>query len=140
MNICRDFTIEELTATNTGMVNTPTPEALVNLSNLCKNVLQPLRDKIGRMQITSGYRSPALNMVLDAQGYDVADNSQHLTGQAVDFIPLDVDYDTAWAEVLNMVENDAPIDQAGNYATSGGHIHISSIGTSGNRQEVYYQS
>ncbi len=138
MNVCPNFTIDELTVTTTGIANTPTPEALGNLHYLCKNVLQPLRDQIGRMQITSGYRSPEVNMVLGAQGYPVSDTSQHLTGQAVDFIPLDVPYDMAWSVVQEFIADGYPIDQAGNYSSSG-HIHISSVGPFGNRGEVYYE-
>lgn len=140
MNMCQNFTLDELTSTSTGVANVPPPEAVGNLVFLCRNVLQPLRNQIGRMQITSGYRSPEANIVLLSQGYEVADNSQHMYGQAVDFVPLDVDYQTAWAAVENMINQGAPIDQAGNYAPASGHIHLSSIGAIGNRGEVYYAS
>lgn len=51
-----------------------------NLLDLSVNVLQPLRNKIGRIDITSGYRSAEVNKIVGG-----AINSQHLHGAAADF-------------------------------------------------------
>ena len=36
--------------------NTPDPEEIENLKRLCVEILEPLRAKVGPIQITSGYR------------------------------------------------------------------------------------
>lgn len=85
MNLTKNFTLEELiysdTAKQYGIDNTPDDTAIANLKALCENVLQPIRDKLGKpMNITSGYRCAALNSKVKG-----AANSQHLKGQAADF-------------------------------------------------------
>lgn len=39
----------------------------------------------GTIEVTSGYRSPATNDMLRAQGYKAAKNSLHIQGRAIDF-------------------------------------------------------
>lgn len=67
-------------ATRLKIDNTPPQEVIDNLKYLCENLLQPVRDIVGAITINSGYRSPAVNKAVNG-----AKNSQHLTGQAVDF-------------------------------------------------------
>ena len=60
------FTLEEMTASPTarrlGIDNTPTPDAVIALHNLVKEVLDPLREAWGApIVVTSGYRCPKLN-------------------------------------------------------------------------------
>src|SRR5262245_33476946 len=79
------FTLEELTqsqqATRLGLDNRPTPEALQNLPKLAQ-LLETVRMHLGApVIVSSGFRSTAVN---DAVGSAVT--SQHLTGQAADFI------------------------------------------------------
>ena len=50
-----------------------------NLKALCLNVLEPLRKRFGRIIITSGYRSEALNKAVFGEP-----SSQHLKGEAAD--------------------------------------------------------
>lgn len=54
--------------------------AVWNIVALTNNILQPLRNKIGVIKITSGYRCELLNRFLKGAKY-----SQHLTGSAADF-------------------------------------------------------
>jgi len=82
--ITQNFSLEELYASSTAKAkkidNTPTPEVKANLIKLCKEVLQPIRNKYGRaITITSGYRSPKLNAAVGG-----VKNSQHVLGQAAD--------------------------------------------------------
>lgn len=56
-----------------------TIDIIKNIYELTENILQPLRNKIGKIIITSGYRSFDLNYRVGG-----VDNSQHLTGSAVD--------------------------------------------------------
>ena len=61
------------------------PEALVpNLTNLCEQVLEPLREHFQEaVFVTSGYRCPQLNRAVGGVA-----NSQHMRGEAVDICPL----------------------------------------------------
>lgn len=85
MNLSKSFTLAELTksqtATRLGIDNTPTPEQLENLVELCHKVLQPLRDAVGPVLISSGLRVPALNKAIGGSA-----TSQHcaINGAAVD--------------------------------------------------------
>lgn len=81
-----NFTISELcksdTAEKNGLNNTPDINSLDNLLELIFYVLQPLRDKLGKpMVITSGFRSVKVNNLVGG-----VSNSQHLYGQAADFV------------------------------------------------------
>ena len=81
-----NFTISELvqsaTAKKENIDNTPDLESLDNMLELICSCLQPIRDKIKNpMIITSGYRCAELNRIVGGKS-----NSQHLRGEAVDFI------------------------------------------------------
>ena len=68
------------TASRYGIDNTPPPDAVNEIYALVANVLQPLRDMLGRpIYISSGYRCPELNRRIGG-----ATNSQHMAGQAAD--------------------------------------------------------
>ena len=60
-----------------------TAEVLENLRALCTEVLEPLRRRVGRVIVTSGYRCQELNKAVGGVW-----NSQHLKGEAADiFVP-----------------------------------------------------
>ena len=78
------FTLEEMTASATakrmGISNKPTPDIVAALQRLVTNVLDPLREEWGApIIVTSGYRSPQLNVVVGG-----ARGSQHTCGQDAD--------------------------------------------------------
>ena len=83
MKLSRSFTLEELTRSDTAlrlnMDNTPTKEGIIKLRLLAANLLQPLRNAVGSIRITSGYRSPALSEAIGSSS-----NSQHCRYEAVD--------------------------------------------------------
>ena len=93
MRISKNFTLAELTASNTskrlGISNMPDKEGIHKLRLLVTNVLQPLRNVVGQLRISSGYRSESLNKAiggsfkLDENGNYVA-LSQHCKCEAVD--------------------------------------------------------
>jgi zinc D-Ala-D-Ala carboxypeptidase len=84
MNLSRNFTLQELTKSDTavrlGVDNNPNANQIEKLKLLCENILQPVRDHFGPVTITSGFRSPALCVKI---GSSV--NSQHTQGCATDF-------------------------------------------------------
>lgn len=90
VRLSKDFTLQELTRSTTaslrGIDNTPTPTALAHLRTLVQQILQPAQDALGQLNISSGYRSPALNQAVGG-----VSDSDHTTGYAVDVIPADGD-------------------------------------------------
>jgi peptidase M15 len=90
------FTVGEFfrsgTAIRLGIDNNPdahpgegisTAEVVENLRALCTEVLEPLRRRVGRVIVTSGYRCKELNKAVGGVW-----NSQHLKGEAADiFVP-----------------------------------------------------
>jgi len=83
MRLSKNFTLSEITRSNTalrkGIPNEPSKEHLQNLQLLIRDVLQPMRDELGPIRITSGYRSPRLNRAIGG-----SKKSQHCKGQALD--------------------------------------------------------
>ena len=80
----KHFTIAELSASATaqcrGIDNTPTAEAVENLTLLVENVRDPLRESfLSRILINSGYQCPALNKAVGGTA-----KSQHISGEAAD--------------------------------------------------------
>lgn len=81
IQLSENFNLSEFVKTSTGADNIPTPEAIENLKLLVKNILQPLRNHVGRpITITSGYRSPGVNAAVVGS----SKTSQHMKGQAAD--------------------------------------------------------
>jgi zinc D-Ala-D-Ala carboxypeptidase len=74
-----NFTLAELTKTRHDLDNTPTPQVVQNLQLLAEKVLQPLRDAVGPVNVTSGYRSKLVNAAVNG-----AVRSDHLYGYAAD--------------------------------------------------------
>lgn len=78
------FTIKELThsqtATVRGIDNSPSLYAVMNLTALVVNVLDPARAALERpIYVGSGFRCPELNRLVGGDA-----NSQHLRGEAAD--------------------------------------------------------
>ena len=74
------FTIEELTRTETGLQNNPSPAQIDNLTALVTNILDPARYAIGLpIKVNSGFRSPSVNAKVGG-----VKTSQHLKGEAAD--------------------------------------------------------
>ena len=109
MRLSKNFTLKELTYSATalrlGIENQPSKEGIYKLTLLAAELLQPLRNVVGSIRITSGYRSPQLSEVIGSSS-----NSQHCRYEAVDLqyvqrnkmdnmviynalIDLDLDYD-----------------------------------------------
>jgi hypothetical protein len=85
MNLSPHFTLEEMTVSQTaarnGLDNTPSEAVIAKMRKTAKG-LEGVRVVLGGAPIiiSSGYRSPAVNSAVGGSR-----NSQHLTGEAVDF-------------------------------------------------------
>jgi hypothetical protein len=86
--LSKNFTLEEMTKTDTGLENSPLQDDIVNLLFLCQYILQPIRDMWGKITINSGYRSGAVNERVGG-----SPTSQHRYGEAADIVSLDADID-----------------------------------------------
>ena len=83
MQISKNFTLQELIRSNVamrlGISNQPTQDGIQKLTIMANGLLQPIRKELGPIRITSGYRSPELNMAIGGSS-----NSQHCRYEAVD--------------------------------------------------------
>jgi len=84
MILSKNFSLAELTKSQTaerkGIPNTPTADHIYNLTALCENILQPIRNEFGSFIVSSGYRSPELCEAIGSKA-----TSQHAKGEAADF-------------------------------------------------------
>lgn len=77
----REFLRSE-TAARAGREIVPTEQEIANLRRLCEDVLQPIRDFLGKpITITSGLRPSWLNALVGGSS-----SSEHLYGRAADFV------------------------------------------------------
>ena len=83
MRLSKNFVLSEVTRSNTakrlGIENAPKNEHLKNMQRIISELAQPLRDALGPIRITSGYRSPELNRAIGGSS-----KSQHCKGEALD--------------------------------------------------------
>jgi len=100
MLLSRNFTLAELTDTDTGLPNNPSQEEIRNLKLLVQKVLQPVRDKFGVINVTSGYRSPGVNSAVGGSA-----TSDHVHGRAADIQCEDM------AEVFKYIRKYLPFKQ-----------------------------
>ena len=106
MKLSDNFTLAEMTKSATakrlGIDNTPSPQQLENLVELCHKVLQPVRDAIGPIRISSGLRVPELNKAVGGSA-----TSQHcaINGAAAD---IDIEDNKA---VFDFIKNNLQFDQ-----------------------------
>lgn len=128
MKLGKYFTLEELTATNTGLPNAPTTEVRVNLSELVKNILDPARTLFNApISVTSGYRSLVVNKRVGG-----AAASQHCKGEAADLKCVDN------AKLFRIIRDNFMFDQLiweGGDGNQPDWVHVS-FRAQGNRNEV----
>jgi hypothetical protein len=109
MNLSKNFTLEELTASQTaarnGLDNTPTEDTLYRLVFLCAH-LERVRAICGNnpVIITSGYRSPVVNARVGG-----SDGSAHMRGLAADLIVPRFGHAQMVAQAI--AQSDLPFDQ-----------------------------
>jgi len=83
MKLSKNFSRAEIEHSNTakrlGISNEMSEKHLENMQRLIDNLIQPMRDALGPIRISSGYRSPSLNRAIGGSR-----TSQHCKGQALD--------------------------------------------------------
>ena len=86
MKLSNSFTLSEMLKSNTASMlgiedqYSPSKEIISNLTKLCKEVLQPIRDALELpVRVTSGYRCEKLNKAIGGSS-----KSQHIKGEAAD--------------------------------------------------------
>jgi zinc D-Ala-D-Ala carboxypeptidase len=109
MKVSKHFALAEFTRSESakrhGVSNEPTPEHLENLKVLCEKVLEPIRVKFGPINISSGYRSKALNHYIGGSL-----NSQHCEAKAAD-IDMDGMGSVSNTEIFNYIKDSLDFDQ-----------------------------
>jgi zinc D-Ala-D-Ala carboxypeptidase len=128
MNLSKNFTLEELTHTNSGLPNVPTDIEIAKLTELVNNVLQPIRDRLGKpIKVNSGFRSLAVNKAAGG-----VSTSQHCKGEAADIEAEDN------AELFHTIREHSSFDQLiweGGNDSQPDWVHVS-YKTVGNRTQV----
>lgn len=134
MRLSDNFTLEEMiksqTALRKGISNQPSEEHTKALTELCINLLEPIRWHFDKpISPSSGYRSPELCVAIGSSIH-----SQHAKGEAADFEVAGVDN----YKLATYIEETMDFDQLIlEYYTGGntGWVHCS-YKTTGNRKEV----
>ncbi|UOG39692.1 D-Ala-D-Ala carboxypeptidase family metallohydrolase [Leptospira noguchii] len=120
MNLSKNFTLSELTVTQTGLPNVPDERQIVNLKRLSEEILEPLREAIGKpIEINSGFRSPAVNRKIKGSV-----TSQHMNGEAADICVQGLTTKNIVEEIIKL---NLPFHQLINEGTSSGvtWVHVS---------------
>lgn len=116
MRLSKNFTLAELTATSTGLPNDPGMIERANLKLLATFILQPIRDRFGRVKVNSGFRSDAVNR---AVGGNPA--GQHPEGGAADIVLEEADI----KEVFDWIVKESNLQFGQCILEKGAWIHIS---------------
>lgn len=124
IQLTKNFKLHEFLVTNTGAYNEPPTDVINNIKALAKK-LQKLRDKVGRIYIQSGYRSPEVQAALtDSGNVQVSKTSLHLSGKAADI----TFGDTTAQEAYFVIWSDPELNEIfGEVALKTNLIHISDL-------------
>ena len=94
--------------------NKPTMQHVSNMVYGCLMLLEPARQLVGPILITSGFRNPRVNVLVGG-----VKNSQHLLGQAADIRPKDP---RQFQRLVDFLKSHELTDQL---LTGSGWLHIS---------------
>ena len=135
MQLSKHFKLEEFekssTAIRLNIKNKAGSGEIKNLTDLCYEVLEPVRAKFDKpIIITSGYRSPELCEAIGSKA-----TSQHTKGQAVDFEIAGVNNLAIGLCLTNNVNFDQYIQEYYDGTPSSGWCHVSYVEGS-NRKQV----
>lgn len=108
LQLSANFMLHEMLASPTAIAqrisNDPSPLELAHLMEACQNLFQKVRDALGPLKVTSGYRAPLLNQAIKG-----SKTSAHMSGYALDCQPQKVSLQDAmrW-----LAQSNLPFDQA----------------------------
>ena len=105
-SISKHFSYNEATrsqtATRHGIENKPNKQQLINMQNLAKFILEPIRVHFNRaIFIGSWFRCFMLNKIIGG-----SETSQHMTGEAAD-----IDCDSRNVEIFHFIKDNLVFDQ-----------------------------
>ena len=131
MQLSQHFTLEEMTFSETaarlGIDNTP-PDDVVDTLRRTAAYLEDVRARLGvPLRISSGYRCLLLNRALRSK-----DTSQHVKGEAVDFVAPR--FGAPRQIVDTLADSDVPFDQL--ILEYGRWVHISFSGGASPRRQA----
>jgi hypothetical protein len=135
MNLTANFTLEELTKSETAlrhdMDNTPGEAEIENLKALAENVLQPVRDHFQRgVKVNSGFRHPEVNAKVGG-----SKTSDHCQGQAADIeIPGVANADLAQWIVDNLEFRQVILEFYTPGIPDSGWVHVSYVAGDNKKQ------
>ena len=138
MQLSKHFKLEEFekssTAIRLNIKNKAGSGEIKNLTDLCYEVLEPVRAKFDKpIIITSGYRSPELCEAIGSKA-----TSQHTKGQAVDFEIAGVNNLAIGLWLTNNVNFDQYIQEYYDGTPSSGWCHVSYVEGSNRKQVLTY--
>lgn len=133
MRLSKNFVLSEITRSNAakrlGIKNEPSKKHLQNIKNIIINLIQPMRNALGPIRISSGYRNPNVNRAINGSR-----KSQHCKGEALD-LQFWSDGEISNKEIYDWVlSSDVEFDQMINEFDFS-WIHIS-FKEKGNRKQV----
>lgn len=102
--LSKNFSLSEMTRTQTGLPNVPNKKELENLTYLCEQ-LELVRELFdgAAIIVSSGFRCDAVNKAIGG-----AKTSEHKTGSAADFVVKGFDLDDV---AKTIAESDLPFGQ-----------------------------
>lgn len=135
VKLSENFSLNEFlysdTAKKKGIDNRPCVQVIDNLKWLAIDIMQPVRNKFGMVLITSGFRCATLNKAVGGQP-----NSQHLYGQACDFIVPQASPKTVFDYIKNNLDFDQLLFE---YDSKGSRwMHVSHRHDGKNRHQAFY--
>ena len=133
MKLSPHFTLSELTrssmAVRHGIDNTPSDAAVRMLERLANEVLEPIRDAVGRpVFVTSGYRSFTINGMVGG-----TTNSAHMDGRAADFIVPGLELHE-YSRIVRAACESLPVEKLINEYNQWMHVQIQPLGSLPRRQ------
>lgn len=137
MKLSENFSLDELTKSQTalrlGIDNTPHEEAIHNLQEVCDNILEPVRYEFEiPFSPSSGFRCLELNRAIGS-----SDNSQHVSGEAVDFeVPRFSNMEVAEWIIKNLHYDQLILEFYKEGVPNSGWIHCSYVTNKENRQQA----
>ena len=105
-NLSLNEVIKSNTATRKGIDNSPNNDHLESLEDIAKDIFQPLRDDLGVIYVSSGYRSDALNKAIGGSR-----KSQHSKGEALDLDNDNKNKAATNTEIFNYIKDNLDFDQ-----------------------------